>query len=151
MRKRLACLLVIATLLSLFLAACGDEEAAVPTYPGATSITLADSVRTQFTTGLANVKNASVNGFKTSDDIARIKSTFDSNFKSAGWSDVSSQLANQPNVKAFNDAGGFVVGYSKGNKSATVMAVPNQYAEGSGISGLNANENAFIVVSGNPQ
>jgi hypothetical protein len=151
MRKRLVILLVLATLLSLTLVACGDDApATVPAYPGATSITLADSVRSQFTTGLASVKNPTVDGFKTSDDIAKIKSTFDSSFKSNGWNDVSSQLTSQPNAKAINDAGGFVIGYSKGSKSATVMAIPNAYTEGSGITGLNANENAFIVVSGTP-
>ena len=151
MKHRLAFLLVLATLFSLFLTACGDEPVTIPTYPGATSITLADSVRTQFSGGLANVKNPTVDGFKTTDDIAKIKSTFDSSFKSAGWEDVSSQLASQPSVKAINDAGGFVIGYSKSGKSASILAIPSAYTEGSGITGLNANENAFIVVSGNPQ
>lgn len=151
MRKRLACLLVIATLLSLALVACGDETAPVPTYPGATSITLTDSVKSQFSAGLANVKNASVDAFKSSDDLAKIKSAFETNFKNAGWSDVASQISSQAGVKAITDAGGFVIAYAKGNKSASVLGVPSQYAEGSGFTGVNANENPFVVISGNTQ
>jgi ABC-type uncharacterized transport system auxiliary subunit len=151
MRKRLAFLLVLAALLSLVLVACGDETAPVPTYPGATSITLPDSIKSQFTATLANYKNTAADGFKTTDDLAKVKSSFQSSFKSAGWDDVSDKLASQAGAKAITDAGGFIIGFTKGNKGANVIAVPNAYAEGSGFTGINAGENPYIVISGNTQ
>jgi hypothetical protein len=149
MRNRLAILFVLSGLLSLFLVACGDETAAVPTYGGATAVTLSDTVKSQMSGSLTQVKNPIVEGYKTTDDLAKIKSTFDSSFKSAGWDDKSSEFSGDGSIKQLTDLGVFVLGYQKGNKAAIVMGFPNSFAGPLGFTGLGANENAFMVISGN--
>jgi hypothetical protein len=149
MIKRLAILVVFLAAFSLVLVACGDETASVPAYNGATAVTLSDSVKSQMSGSLTQIKNATVEGFKTTDDVNKIKSTFDSNFKSAGWDDKSSEFAGDDSIKQLTGMGMVVLGYQKGNKAAIVMALPNTFAEALGFSGLDKTENAIMVISGN--
>lgn len=148
MRKRLVILLVISALLSLFLVACGDENAPVPTYNGATAVTLPDTVKSQMSSSLTQVKSPTIEGYKTTDDVAKIKSTFDSNFKSAGWDDKGSEFGSNDSIKQLTDLGVVVLGYQKGNKGAIILAFPNSFAAPLGFTGLNADENAIMVISG---
>lgn len=149
MFKRLAILVVFLAGLSLVLVACGDETASVPAYGNATAVTLADATKTKMSSGLTQIKNPSVEGFKTSDDVNKIKGTYDSNFKSAGWDDKTSEFAGGDNIKQLTDLGIVVLGYQKGNKAAIIMALPSQYASALGFSGLSDTENAIMVISGN--
>jgi len=149
MKKRLAILLAISGLLSLFLVACGDETAAVPGYSGATAVTLSDSVKSQMSGSLSQIKNPTIEGFKTTDDTSKIKSTYDSSFKSAGWDDKGSEFTGNDTIKQLTDLGVIVLGYQKGNKAAIIMAFPNAFAAPLGFTGLNTNENAIMVISGN--
>ena len=149
MFKRLAVLVVFLAARSLVLVACGDETASVPAYSGATAVTLSDSVKSKMSDSLAQIKNPTVEGFKTTDDVNKIKSTYDSNFKSAGWDDKSSEFGSEASIKQLTDLGLVVLGYQKGNKAAIVMAFPNTYAGALGFSGLGTNENAILVISGN--
>lgn len=149
MFKRLAILAVFFGALSLLLAACGDETAPVPGYSGATAVTISDTVKTQMTGSLPQIKNPTVEGFKTTDDVTTIKSTYDSNFKSAGWDDKSSEFAGDESIKQMTGLGMVVLGYQKGNKAAIVMAFPSKFATALGFSDLGTNENAIMVISGN--
>jgi hypothetical protein len=149
MKKRLPLVIVIAVLLSLALVACGDEAASVPAYTGATSITVPDSVKSQFTASMKDIKNTSVEAYKTTDDIPKVKSGFEGNFKSAGWSDQTAKYAGGTDLKPLTDAGMFIIGYQKGNKGAVIFGVPSALAGPVGFSGLNAGENVYMVISGN--
>jgi hypothetical protein len=149
MFKRLAILVVFLAALSLVLVACGDETAPVPAYSGATAVTLSDSVKSQMSGSLTQIKNPTVEGFKTTDDVNKIKSTYDSSFKSAGWDDKSAEFADDDSIKQLTGLGMVVLGYQKGNKAAIVMALPNTFAEALGFSGLDKTENAIMVISGN--
>lgn len=148
MKMRLTGLIIIPILLTIFLAACGDETTSVPTYTGATTVTLSDSLKSKMTSNLTQVKNPAIEGYKTTDDVSKIKSTFDNSFKSAGWEDKSSEFLSGDNIKQLTRAGITASSYQKGDKTAIVMAFPNNVAAPVGFSGLNNNENAIMVISG---
>ncbi|MDB5079903.1 MAG: hypothetical protein JWP00_1827 [Chloroflexi bacterium] len=149
MTKRLPLMIVFAVLLSLVLVACGDEAAPVPTYTGATSLATPDSFKSQMTTSMKDVKNASVESFKTSDDLTKVKSGFESSFKGAGWSDQTAKYSSGSDLKPLTDAGVFFVGYQKGNKAAVIMGIPGPIAKAMGYTGVSDTENAYLVISGN--
>lgn len=151
MIKRLPYLLVFVVLLSLVLVACGDETAPVPTYPGATSIPVPDAVKTQFASSLSQFNNGTIEAYKTTDDLSKVKSGFDSNYKSAGWDDKTSTYVSASDSTTIQSAGMVIVAYQKGNKAAVNVGMPNAIATApsSGFTGLNGNENVFLVISGN--
>lgn len=149
MTKRLPFLLVFAVLLSLVLVACGDETAPVPAYSGGSSITVPDTVKSQFSGSVSQFNNGTVEAYKTTDDIPKVKSGFESNFKGAGWEDKTSTYSAGQDLSSLTAAGMFVIGYQKGNKAAVIFGVPNALAAPLGFTGLNSGENVYMVISGN--
>ncbi len=149
MTKRLSFLFIFALLLSLVLVACGDETALVPAYSGANSVTVPEIVKTQFAASVNQFNNGTVEAYKTTDDIAKVKSGFESNFKSGGWEDKTSTYAGGTDLKPLQDAGMFIIAYQKGNKAAVIFGVPNAMSAPMGFTSLNANENVYMVISGN--
>src|SRR4051812_36340662 len=121
MTKRFPLLLVCAVLLSLVLVACGDETAPVPAYSGGSSITVPDSVKSQFSSSVNQFNNGTVEAYKTTDDIPKVKSGFESNFKSAGWDDKTSTYSGGTDLSQLTSLGMFVIGYQKGNKAAVIF------------------------------
>jgi len=146
----LATLLVV----SVMLVACGDETAAVPTYTGATNVNVPNDFSTQISSSLQSnkLKNAKIEAFKTSDDTTKIKSDLVNGFNKGGWNDATSTLlgASSGDVfKTFDQTGGFILGYEKGNKAAAVMAFPGQLASGIGFKDVGDKDVVYLVMSGN--
>jgi ABC-type uncharacterized transport system auxiliary subunit len=150
MVRRVVPIFVVGMLLSLVLVACGDEAAPVPTYTGATSITVPDSVKTQFGTAIQSIKNASFEAYKTSDKPEQVKTGFANNFKSAGWTDKTGDFLKPDDAQTIQQTGMFVIGYQKGNKGAVVLGFPGgTIASALGFTGISDSESGFIVISGN--
>jgi ABC-type uncharacterized transport system auxiliary subunit len=146
----LAALLVV----SVMLVACGDETAAVPTYTGATSVTVPTDFSTQISSGLqsSKLKNAKIEAYKTSDDATKVKSGLVDGFSKGGWNDATSTLLGASGgdaLKAFDQTGGFILGYETGNKAAAVMAFPGQLASAVGFQDVGDKDVVYLVMSGN--
>jgi ABC-type uncharacterized transport system auxiliary subunit len=137
-------------MLPLFLVACGDEAAPVPTYTGSTSVTVPDTVKTQFSSAIQGIKNATVEAYKTSDATDKVKTSFDNSFKSGGWEDKTGSFLKDSDAQTFKQLGMFIVGYQKGNKGAVVMGFPGgTVASALGFTGIADNETGYLVISGN--
>jgi hypothetical protein len=150
--KRILPFLAMFMLLGLVLTACGDEKAEVPTYSGATAVTVPDSVKSQFTnTGNDKIRNPKVEAFKTADSVDKIKTGIASGFSKGGWSDKLNSLgANErDSLKTIESIGASVLYYEKGNKGAIVMILPGTIAPGLQIQGVSASENLIMSISGN--
>ncbi len=149
MFRRIIPVFMVTLLLSVMLVACGDEAAPVPTYTGATSIPVADSIKTQMGSSLASVKNATVDAFKTSDTPDKVKAGFDSSFKGSNWTNQAITGMSADTTKQLETVGAFVVGYKKGNKSAAVIGFPGgPIAQAIGFPDV-ADGTVYIVISGN--
>lgn len=149
MFRRLTMLFVFGLALSLMLVACGDEAAPVPTYTGSTSITAPDSLKSQFTGSFQGIKNATLESFKTGDELTKVKSGFETSFKNGGWKDGLSKYAKADDLKTIESAGMFVLAYEKGNKGAVIMGMPGTVANAVGFTGIKDNETVYVVMSGN--
>jgi hypothetical protein len=150
--KRILPFLAMFMLLGLVLTACGDEKAEVPTYSGATAVTVPDSVKSQFTsTGSDKIRNPKVDAYKTTDSVDKIKSSMASSFSSGGWTDKMSSLAGTQasSLKQLESVGASVLYYEKGNNGAIVMILPGMIAPGLQIQGVSASENLIMSISGN--
>src|SRR5947199_9553650 len=84
MFRRIIPVFAIALVLSLVLAACG-EEATVPSYSGATSLTVPDTLKTQFRASVKDAKNIKLDAYKTGDETGKAKAFFTDNFKQNDW------------------------------------------------------------------
>ncbi len=150
MIRRVAPLFFIIMLVSLMLVACGDEAAPVPTYTGATSIKVPDTVKTQFGSAIQGMKNASFEAYKTTDKPDAVKSSFQNSFKGGGWEDKTSSFLKADDAKAIEQTGMFIVGYQKGNKGAVILGFPGGLVSNAlGFDGIPDSESGYIVISGN--
>lgn len=149
MFRRLAPLFVIALLLTAVLAACGDETASVPSYAGATSVTVPDSVKTQFASAAKDLKNTKYEAFSSDEDTGKVKTFFQDSFKKDSWDDKVSTLIKDSDAKTFEQLGMFVLGYQKGNKGAIVMGFPGSLSSAMGFTGAEAKKTVYMVISGN--
>lgn len=150
--KRILPFLAMFMLLGLVLTACGDEKAEVPTYSGATALTVPDSVKSQFTSaGTDKIRNPKVDAFKTTDSVDKIKADMASAFSKAGWSDKLNSLEakDRDSLKTLETAGAAVLYYEKGNKGAVVMVLPGMIGGALGLTGVGASDNVIMSISGN--
>jgi hypothetical protein len=140
--------------LSVALVACGDETAAVPTYTGATSVTVPSDFSTQLSSNLqsSKLKNAKIEAFKTVDDASKVRASLTDGFSKGGWNDATSALlggTGDDSLKVFDRTGGFILGYEKGNKATAIMAFPGQIALGMGFKDVGDKDVVYLVMSGN--
>ena len=154
MFKRFLPALAVLLVLSVALVACGDETAAVPTYSGATTVTVPTDFSNQISSGLnsGKLKNAKIEAYKTADEAAKLKSGLSDGFTKGGWNDATKTLlgaSGGDSLKVFEQSGGFILGYEKGNKAAAVMAFPGQIASAIGFTGVGAQDVVYLVMSGN--
>jgi hypothetical protein len=153
MFKRFLPVLAVLLLLSAALVACGDETAAVPTYTGATSVTVPSSFSSQISAGLqsSKLKNAKIEAYKTSDEASKVKSGLVDGFSKGGWNDATGTLLGSggDSLKAFDGVGGFILGYEKGNKAAAIMGFPGQLASAVGFTDVGDKDIVYLVMSGN--
>ncbi len=146
MKKRIVSLFIMALLTSVLLVACGGD-ATVPTYTGGTSVTMPDALKTQFTSGIKDVKNAKVEAYKTGDDTNKVKSFFTDNFSKNGWDDKTSEMGADA-AKSLDQLKGFVVGYQKDNKAAIIMGLPGSAASLIGFTGVTDKDTLYMVFTG---
>lgn len=150
MFKRLAYLAVVATLLSLFLAACGGGDSTPPTYSGAKSVTVPEEVKKQFNVETAGLKEAKVEAYSTKDDLAKVKSTLADELGKKGWKDGSSSLGGDlaSTAKQLESLGLFILAYEKSNAGVIYIGFPSAIAAQAGIAGIGQGENLLMVFSG---
>ncbi len=148
MFRRCIPLFLILLTLTLVLAACGDEKVTVPTYPGATSVTLPDSVIQTWKAGLTNLQNVKVETYKTGDELAKVKDTFASGFQKDGWTDKNSDPKVTSGVADMAAAGVFSIYYIKGNTAVAVLGMPGSLMTPAGVPGLSDSDTLIVVFSG---
>lgn len=148
MFRRFGILIVVAMMLTFVLAACGDEKAEVPTYSGASSITVPDSLKAQFST--TGVKNGSVTAYKSADDGAKVKSGLTDGFKKNGWDDKTSSLTASmgDSLKQMEAIGAFAIGFEKGSKAAAVIGLPGSVGGALGLTGVGEKDTVYLIISG---
>jgi hypothetical protein len=149
MFKRLAYLAVVATLLSLFLAACGGGDNTPPAYSGGKSVTVSEEIKKQFNVETAGLKESKVEAFSTKDDLAKVKSTLSDNLGKNGWKDGSSSLGGDfaSVAKQLEAVGVFFLAYEKSNVGVIYVGFPSAIAAQAGLS-VPAGENLVMVFSG---
>lgn len=145
MYKRIVPVVILSLMLSLMLVACGGD-ATVPSYSGATSVTISDQIKSQFTSNVSGVKNAKLEAFKTSDDSTKVKSYFTDNFSKNGWNDKSGDL--QDAAKSIEQLKGFMIGYEKDNKAAVILGLPGSTGSAIGVTGAAATDTIYMVITG---
>jgi hypothetical protein len=150
MFRRAGLLMVLVLVMSVFLAACGDETATIPTYSGASAVTLPDTIKSQFTASAGSVKNPKVEAFKSSDEAAKIKSGLVDGFKKNGWTDKTDEAMKSAgdSFKQLEGMGAFVIGFEKGSSAAVVMGLPGSLAGALSISGVEQKDTLYMVFSG---
>ncbi len=147
MFRRFAPLFAIVMILSLVLVACGDEKATVPSYAGATTVTLPASLQPVADSLKTSVKESSVTAFKSADAPDKVKSGFADQFKKDGWEDKASTLG--ADTKSLEATGAFILLYQKGSgNAAAVVGFPAQVASALGVTDVAANGSLYIVISG---
>lgn len=150
MFRRVVPFFVAAMLLSLVLVACGDEAAPVPSLTGSTSITVPETVKTQFASTVKGLKNPTFEAYKNSGNVATVKTNFTDNFSKNGWEDKAKSYLSDSDAKTIEQVGMFVLGYQKGNKGAVIMGFPGgPVAEALGFKDISSTESGYIVISGN--
>ncbi|MEI7554642.1 hypothetical protein [Candidatus Chlorohelix sp.] len=147
MFKKLGLMIIVVLMMTIALVACGDEAAVVPTYSGASTVTLPDSLKTQMETSMgANVKNAKIEAFKTSDDAAKVKTSLADGFKKNGWDDKSKDLGDT--TTQMDSIGAFAMLYQKGTSAAGVIGFPGAIAGAMGFAGATDKDTVYIIASG---
>ncbi len=150
MFKRFLPLVMLSLLLSVVLAACGnDAPPTIPTYSGATTVTIPDAVRTQFTGSVKDVKDVKLEGYKTSDGLPAVKTYFSDKFKNDGWTDKTGEFTKDGGLKDAEALGLFVLGFEKGSSAAVVMGLPNALAAAFQITGVGPSDSLYLIFTGN--
>lgn len=144
--------MLVALMLSVMLVACGDDAstATIPSYTGATTLTLPDAAKTSFGSSLKDAKNVKIDAYKTSDDSAKVKSFFADNLSKGGWADKSGDISKDSgdSIKSFESLGGFILGYEKGGRQVAVLGMPNVAAGPLGFTDVGPNDTLYLVISG---
>jgi hypothetical protein len=146
MFKRFSVFAVMLILLSLFLTSCGGASGTVTNYSGATTITLPPELVGTFPKGVFK-DTPKLEGFKTKDDIAKVKTHYSSEFSKNGWKESAGGTELEGATKSSEAQGGFGLYASKDNKAMYITGATGKSLEGF-IPGVAADENLFIIVSG---
>jgi hypothetical protein len=140
--------------MSMVLAACGGSDTAaavLPSYSGATSVTVSDALNTNFTSSVpSGTKNPKMVAYSTADTPDKVKSYFVDNFKKNGWDDKSSDpiVTTQNQQLESSIPGASAVAYTNGNNKASVLIFPGSAASLFQLSGVNATGTLFLVITG---
>lgn len=128
-------------------AAAGSSTslADIPTYPGASVITLPDTIKNQFMTSVgSSVKNPQVGAFTTADDGTKIKAYYTDYFTKNGWKDLSASLGAA--TSQLDQLGGFYLIYSKDKSVFVVLGLPGSAAAGLGATGVSVPATGSLVL-----
>ncbi len=118
------------------------------TYAGASSIQLPDVLKGTLLTGLSAAKNASLEGFKSSDAPAAVKSGLQSGYTTGGWTEATAAFTGASDALAQIGPDSFFIAYTKDNKLSFVLGMSGATATALGVTGVDANGTVYIVGSG---
>ncbi len=121
---------------------------AVIAYAGATGITLPDVLQSTLLSSLSAAKNAKLEGFKSGDAPARVKTGLMNSYNQTGWTDATASFAGAS--VALNQLGpdSFFFAYTKDNKLSFVLGLSGYTAGLLGVSGADASGTVYMVGSG---
>ncbi|MEI7555041.1 hypothetical protein [Candidatus Chlorohelix sp.] len=123
----------------------------IPAYPGLTTVTLPDAVKSQFADSIGNVPNGTVDAFSSADDTATIKSFYQSEFPKQGWNDLTNTAMGQADsgtLSQLETLGAFIIIYQKGANAVGIVGFPGSIASATGITGINAKDSLILIISG---
>ena len=117
-------------------------------YAGATGITLPDVLKSTLLSGLSAAKNAKLEGFKSGDAPATVKTGLMNTYSQTGWTDATASFAGAS--AALNQLGpdSFFFAYTKDNKLSFVLGLSGYTAGLLGVSGTDASGTVYMVGSG---
>ncbi len=143
---RISSLLVLVALLSLTLAACGNEDTtAVAPYGGAKAFELDANTQNSFKEALKGIKDAKIESFTTKDDPTAVKAFYDSQYKDKGWTNRAEETTVAEAIKAQTANAGWALAYEKGSKVVSISLTPSTVAA-SRFANTNG-ENVLVVIS----
>jgi hypothetical protein len=125
--------------------------AGIPAYPGLTTVTLPDAVKSQFASSIGNVPNGTVDAFSSTDDTSTIKSFYQSEFPKQGWNDLTSTAMGQADSSTLSQLetlGAFIIIYQKGANAVGIVGFPGSIASAAGVTGINAKDSLILIISG---
>ncbi len=166
------CLLV----LSLALSACGDSATvapapaatiastlagsttaaataagaavAIPTYSGATAITVPEAIKSDPGDTAKKLKNTNFTAFTTADESSKVKASFLNSFSGAGWTDISDKEFPATVTQQMTLLGITPLAFQKGNQTATLTL----YTAGDVTKAMGFNDvtsgTLYIVIAG---
>lgn len=117
-------------------------------YTGATSIVLPDVLKNTLLSGLSAAKNAKLDGFKSSDAPATVKTGLMNSYSQSGWTDATASFSGASAALDQLGPDAFFVAYTKDNKLSFVLGLSGATASLLGVSGADANGTVYIVGSG---
>jgi hypothetical protein len=124
--------------------------AVVPTYSGATSVTLPDAVKNDPGDLAKKLKNMTFTAFTTSDDPGKVKASFLSSFPGGGWSDITAQEFPASATQQLTTMGVTPLAFQKGNQTATVtIYTGGDVTKAMGFPDVTTGSTLYLVVSGN--
>ncbi|NWJ48834.1 MAG: hypothetical protein HXX08_23490 [Chloroflexi bacterium] len=125
----------------------GDAD--LPTFAGATVVTLPDNMQSQSMKLFGSViKNIKVSGYKVSTNMATLKNSLPKAFSDAGWADAVSLLP-AGTFSGLETTGQFVQAYQKNKKVVIVVAYPSSLMSPL-VPELTATDNLFVLYVGEP-
>jgi hypothetical protein len=163
MLKRFLPIVILGLLvLSLALAACGDSATAVPapaattaapaaafpTYSGASPVTVPEAIKGDPGDLAKKLKNPNFTAFTTGDDSSKVKSSFQSSFSGAGWSDITDKEFPATTTQPMTQLGITPLAFQKGNQTATLtLYTPGDVTKALGFNDLTGGT-LYIVITG---
>jgi hypothetical protein len=139
-------------------AGAGDVTATAPagtigatapvSYSGATAIQLPDTLKGTLLSGLSAAKNATLDGYKSSDAPATVKSSLQSSYASGGWTDATATFTGASDALTQIGPDAFFIAYTKDNKLSFVLGFSGATASALGITGVDASGTVYIIGSG---
>lgn len=118
------------------------------TYAGATSIQLPDVLKTTLLSGLSAAKNATLDGFKSGDAPATVKSSLQSGYATGGWTDATAAFTGASDALSQIGPDAFFIAYTKDNKLSFVLGMSGTTATALGVTGVDAKGTVYIVGNG---
>jgi hypothetical protein len=117
-------------------------------YAGATSIQLPDVLKGTLLTGLSAAKNATLDGFKSSDVPSAVKSGLQSGYTTGGWTEATAAFTGASDALSQIGPDAFFIAYTKDNKLSFVLGMSGATASALGVTGVDANGTVYIVGNG---
>ncbi len=129
-------------------AAATGATVAIPTYSGATAITVPEAIKSDPGDLAKKLKNTNFTAFKTADDSSKVKASFLSSFSGAGWTDISDKEFPATATQQMTQLGITPLAFQKGNQTATLTL----YTAGDVTKAMGFNDvtsgTLYIVVAG---